>query len=239
MKTVLYPASERGHFDFGWLNTYHTFSFGQYYEPSRMNFGALRVLNDDTVAPGEGFGTHPHKNMEIISIPLEGVIMHRDSMGHEEGIKPGEIQVMSAGTGITHSEFNGSSTNDLKFLQLWIIPEHANVTPRYEQAHIEPLTPNEIKTVIGPQGAGTPLWINQQAWLSLARISNNGVVTYTRQRSDSGVFLFVTDGGVEVAGSTESVSLSMRDGLGIMDENVLTFTSNADAHVIVIEVPLL
>lgn len=239
MKTVLYPASERGHFDFGWLNTYHTFSFGQYYEPSRMNFGALRVLNDDTVAPGEGFGTHPHRNMEIISIPLEGVIMHRDSMGYEEGIKPGEIQVMSAGTGITHSEFNGSSTKGLKFLQLWIIPERANVEPRYEQVHIEPLTPNEIKTVIGPQGAGTPLWINQQAWLSLARTSSNGVVTYTKQRSDSGVFVFVTDGSVDVAGDTASVSLSKRDGLGVTEADVLTFTSNGDAQFIVIEVPLL
>ncbi len=239
MKTVLFPASERGHFDFGWLNTYHTFSFGQYYEPSRMNFGALRVLNDDTVAPGEGFGTHPHRNMEIISIPLEGVIMHRDSMGYEEGIKPGEIQVMSAGTGITHSEFNGSSTNDLKFLQLWIIPERANVEPRYEQTHIEPLAPNEIITVIGPRESGTPLWINQQAWLSMARTASDGVVTYTKQRDDSGVFVFVTDGSVDVAGETSSILLSKRDGVGFMDADVLTFTSKVDAHVIVIEVPLL
>lgn len=239
MKTVLFPASERGHFDFGWLNTYHTFSFGQYYEPSRMNFGALRVLNDDTVAPGEGFGTHPHRNMEIISIPLEGVIMHRDSMGYEEGIKPGEIQVMSAGTGITHSEFNGSSTNDLKFLQLWIIPERANVEPRYEQTHIEPLAPNEIITVIGPRESGNPLWINQQAWLSIARTASNGTVTYTKQRGDSGVFVFVTDGSVDVAGETSSISLSKRDGVGFMDADVLTFTSKIDAHVIVIEVPLL
>jgi len=239
MKTVLFPASERGHFDFGWLNTYHTFSFGQYYEPSRMNFGALRVLNDDTVAPGEGFGTHPHRNMEIISIPLEGVIMHRDSMGYEEGIKPGEIQVMSAGTGITHSEFNGSSTNDLKFLQLWIIPERANVEPRYEQTHIEPLAPNEIITVIGPRESGNPLWINQQAWLSMARTASNGTVTYTKQRGDSGVFVFVTDGSVDVAGETSSISLSKRDGVGFMDADVLTFTSKIDAHVIVIEVPLL
>jgi redox-sensitive bicupin YhaK (pirin superfamily) len=165
--------------------------------------------------------------------------MHRDSMGYEEGIKPGEIQVMSAGTGITHSEFNGSSTNGLKFLQLWIIPERANVEPRYEQVHIEPLTPNEIKTVIGPQGAGTPLWINQQAWLSLARTSSNGVVTYTKQKGDSGVFVFVTDGSVDVAGDTASVSLSKRDGLGITNADVLAFTSNGDAQFIVIEVPLL
>lgn len=238
MKTVRYPANERGHFDFGWLNTYHTFSFGQYYDPSRMNFGALRVFNDDTVAAGEGFGTHPHKNMEIISIPLEGVIMHQDSMGHKEGIAVGDVQVMSAGSGITHSEYNGSSTDALKFFQIWIVPNKADVEPRYDQAKIGPIAANTITTVVGPQHAGTPLWIHQQAWLSMGQVLQGQDLQYARKGTDTGVFAYVIDGSLDVATEDDSITLGKRDGLGIVDEQSLMFTSNTAAQFIVIEVPL-
>lgn len=238
MKAVHYPASERGHANFGWLDTYHTFSFGQYYDPSRMNFGALRVFNDDAVAAGEGFGTHPHKNMEIISIPLEGVIMHQDSMGHKEGIAVGDVQVMSAGSGITHSEYNGSATDALKFFQIWIIPNEANVEPRYDQATIGPIASNTITTVVGPKNTGLPLWIHQQAWLSFGHVAQGERLQYDRRGKDTGVFTFVIDGALRVAGANGEVTLGMRDGLGVLDEPMLAYTSNAACQFIVIEVPL-
>lgn len=239
MTAVHYPANERGHFNFGWLDTYHTFSFGQYYEPTRMNFGALRVFNDDTVAAGEGFGTHPHKNMEIISIPLEGVIMHQDSMGHQEGIAAGDVQVMSAGSGITHSEFNGSATDALKFFQIWIIPSKADVEARYDQTTIGPIAANSITTVVGPQNADTPLWIHQQAWLSMAHVTNDDAgLEYTRRGTDTGVFIFVVHGTLDVAAADDRVTLGSRDGLGVVDEQKLTFTATSSSQFIVIEVPL-
>ncbi|MBM4177806.1 MAG: pirin family protein [Ignavibacteria bacterium] len=238
MKAVHYPASERGHANFGWLDSYHTFSFGQYYDPSRMNFGALRVFNDDAVAAGEGFGTHPHKNMEIISIPLEGVIMHQDSMGHKEGIAVGDVLVMSAGSGITHSEYNGSSTDALKFFQIWIIPNEANVEPRYDQATIGPIASNTITTVVGPKNTGLPLWIHQQAWLCFGHVAQGERLQYDRRGNDTGVFTFVIDGALRVTGADGEATLGMRDGIGVLDEPMLTYTSNATSQFIVIEVPL-
>ena len=238
MMTVPYPAAQRGHFDFGWLRTYHTFSFGQYYDPTRMSFGALRVLNDDTVAAGEGFGTHPHKDMEIISIPLEGVIMHRDSMGHEEGITVGEVQVMSAGTGVTHSEFNGSAMDLLKFLQIWIIPERLGVEPRYDQTHVGVIEPNTIKTIVGPQDAGAPLWINQHAWLSMGRTTANSSVDYHPRRAGNGIFIFVISGALRIGGDDGPHLLGARDGLGVVDVAHLTIDSDTDAQFIVIDVPV-
>ncbi len=238
MNAIHYPANDRGHGNFGWLNTYHTFSFGQYYDPSRMNFGALRVFNDDTVAAGEGFGTHPHKNMEIISIPLEGVIMHQDSMGHKEGIAAGDVQVMTAGSGITHSEYNGSPTDTLKFFQIWIIPNKANVVPRYDQVTVGPVAANTITTVVGPENAGTPLWIHQEAWLSMAHVTGDTGIEYTRKGTDTGIFTYVVHGTLDVAADDASITLGSRDGLGVIDEQKLTFTSNSASQFIIIEVPL-
>jgi len=229
-----YPASDRGHFDFGWLNTNHTFSFGHYMNSDRMNFGMLRVFNDDVVAPGEGFGTHPHNNMEIISIPLEGVIMHRDSMGHEEGLIPGDIQVMSAGTGLTHSEYNGSAAEALKFLQIWIIPNERNVEPRYDQVNMGNAERNVLHTVVGPQNSGMPLWIHQNAWLSIARVDPGTTLTHTPRTADSGTFVFVIEGSVKI----DDVILARRDALGITDRSSIEITSAVDSYFIVIDVPL-
>lgn len=238
MAIASYPAKERGHFDFGWLNTYHTFSFGQYFDPSRMNFGALRVFNDDTVAPGAGFGAHPHKNMEIISIPTRGVIMHEDSMGHAVGITAGEVQVMSAGSGITHSEYNGSNTDNLEFFQIWIVPDQINVAPRYDQTDIGILAPNTIHTVVGPAEAGAPLWIHQNAWLDMGHIGAHGMLEYVRKTDSNGVFIYTTEGTatIEVAGRNHV--LGPRDAIGIVHEAEIILTSEAGAQLIILDVPM-
>jgi redox-sensitive bicupin YhaK (pirin superfamily) len=230
---ILYRAADRGHFDFGWLNTHHLFSFGEYYAPNRMGFTMLRVFNDDVVVGGSGFGTHPHRNMEIISIPLEGVIIHRDSMGHEEALHPGEVQVMSAGTGITHSEFNGSATEALKFLQIWIIPQAAGVEPRYDQKVVEVLT-NQITPAVGPRESGLPLWIHQQAWLSLVKLDAQTSVEYALQRDDNGVFVFVVGGELTANGQ----GLSARDSLGITDASAVHLEAVENAYAVVIDVPM-
>ncbi len=166
MDKVLHRAATRGHADHGWLDTYHTFSFADYYDPKRIHFGALRVLNDDTVAPGEGFGTHPHANMEIVSIPLSGALRHRDSMGYVQELRPGGIQVMSAGTGITHSEFNASDTEPVKFLQIWVLPDARGHRPRYDQLTLAPAVRNELRPIVAPEGFGNEHvgWIHQRAW---------------------------------------------------------------------------
>jgi redox-sensitive bicupin YhaK (pirin superfamily) len=231
---INYPASDRGHFDFGWLDTNHTFSFGHYMNTERMNFGMLRVFNDDVVAPGEGFGTHPHNNMEIISIPLEGVIMHRDSMGHEEGLRPGDVQVMSAGTGLTHSEYNGSATEVLKFLQIWIIPNARNVEPRYDQVNIGDAERNVLHTVVGPKDGGAPLWINQDAWLSIAKVDQGTSVVHTSRTPGSGIFVFVVEGSLKIDDSV----LTRRDAVGITDKKTIEISATSDAYFIVIDVPL-
>lgn len=234
MTITRYPAHERGHNNFGWLDTNHTFSFGEYYDPERIHFGALRVFNDDVVTGGAGFGTHPHRDMEIISIPLEGVIMHRDSMGHEEALRPGEIQVMSAGTGITHSEYNGSPTDLLKFLQIWIIPQERGVTPRYDQVSVGDLARNTIHTIVGPNGAGLPLWIHQQAYLSIARLDKGASVSYASRAAGNGMFTFVIDGSVDVHGT----SLAARDAVGIDGAERIDITASQDSYVVIIDVPM-
>jgi redox-sensitive bicupin YhaK (pirin superfamily) len=228
---TLYPAASRGHFSFGWLDTKHTFSFGHYMNTERMNFGALRVFNDDVVAPGEGFGTHPHANMEIISIPLQGVIMHQDSMGHAQGLRPGDVQVMSAGSGITHSEYNGSDTDPLAFLQIWIIPNERNVTPRYDQVNVGTLTPNVVHTIVG----GTaPLWIHQDANLALARLNAGSSVEQAWSGDGKGRFTFVIEGSVTVNGQ----ALDARDAIGLTESGPTTFTASSDAYLVIIDVPL-
>ena len=230
----LYKASDRGHFDFGWLNTNHSFSFGHYMNEERMNFGMLRVLNDDIVAPGEGFGTHPHNNMEIISIPLEGEIMHRDSMGHEQGLRPGDVQVMSAGTGLTHSEYNGSATDFLKFLQIWIVPNERNVEPRYDQVHVGDKSKNTLYTVVGPKNGDSPLWITQNAWLSVANLATDATVTHTTRGIATGTYVFVIDGSVRIGDTI----LGPRDAASFTDISTIDIAAVNEAYFIVIEVPL-
>ena len=233
MSTTIYRAATRGHANHGWLDSYHTFSFGGYYHPDRVRFGMLRVFNDDTVEGGEGFGTHPHENMEIISIPLEGTLVHQDSTGHKGALKPGDVQVMSAGTGITHSEFNGSHDDVLKFLQIWIIPNAMGVEPRYDEKHIA-VQENAIDTVIGPKGGSEPIWIHQNAWLSLVRLDAGKDVTYTSKRDGNGIFLFMISGSATVAGE----SVYERDSIGVTNQASAAIEAAEDMYAVVIDVPM-
>jgi redox-sensitive bicupin YhaK (pirin superfamily) len=235
MKTVLHKSTTRGHANHGWLNSYHTFSFAGYYNPERIHFGALRVLNDDTVAPGMGFGTHPHDNMEIISIPLEGELQHKDSMHNVAVIKKGEVQVMSAGTGIYHSEYNKRKDSEVKFLQIWVFPDKKNVTPRYDQISIEDIAQkNEFYQVLSPNANDQGVWIHQQAWFHLGEFDQELSRTYQFKKQGNGLYVFVLEGEAEVAGT----KLSKRDGLGVWDTNELEFQVFEGTRLLLMEVPM-
>lgn len=234
-KSVIHRADTRGHFDHGWLNTYHTFSFAGYFDRSRVHFGMLRVLNDDTVEPGEGFGTHPHDNMEIVTIPLSGELAHRDSMGHEEVIKPGEIQVMSAGTGLTHSEYNVSDTESVSLLQIWVFPKENNVKPRYDQKVFAPSQMKDtIFTVVSPYRKEGSLWLNQDAFFSLSDLSVNNEVDYKMNLESNGVYIFVIEGRIQV----DEEILNRRDGMGIEATDSVNIKALEPAKVLFIEIPM-
>jgi redox-sensitive bicupin YhaK (pirin superfamily) len=236
MKTVLHRATTRGHKNHGWLDTHHTFSFAGYHDPERVHFGALRVLNDDIVIGGEGFGTHPHDNMEIISIPLYGALQHKDSMGNGSVIQSGEVQVMSAGTGITHSEFNGNPDKDVNFFQIWVFPNKENVTPRYGQQKFdfENVT-NQLTQIVSPNPEDAGLWIHQDAWFNIGTFDKDYAFEYTLKDKNNGLYAMVIDGEFDVAGQ----NLSLRDGLGIWDTNTVTIKSlSENARILLIEVPM-
>ena len=212
MQTVFHKAATRGHADHGWLRSYHSFSFASYHNPERMHFGVLRVLNDDRVAAGKGFGAHPHNNMEIISIPLEGDLEHKDSMGNVTVIKEGDVQVMSAGTGIYHSEYNKNQDREVKFLQIWVFPNQENVTPRYDQISIRAIErDNAFYQILSPNADDQGVWIHQDAWFSMGKFHSGKGAEYTLQRAGNGVYIFVLEGTLEVEGEV----LSKRDGMGI------------------------
>lgn len=235
MKTVLHKAETRGHAAHGWLDSHHTFSFARYHDPSRMNFGLLRVLNDDIVKGGMGFGQHPHDNMEIISIPLRGALEHRDNTGGHAIIKSGEVQIMSAGSGLAHSEKNASSSDDVNFLQIWVFPKERNIQPRYAQRVFNKADRlNKLQTVVSPEKEGDALWINQDAWFSLTNLAKGSAIDYTLRKSGSGIYLFVIDGEVTAADQ----SLTRRDGLGISDTDKITLRASSDAEVLIMEVPM-
>ena len=234
MTKVIHRADERGFADHGWLKARHSFSFAGYYRPDRMNFGLLRVLNDDEIAPGMGFGTHPHENMEIVTVPLEGAVAHRDSMGHEEAISAGEIQAMSAGSGITHSEFNASNSDTLKLLQLWVMPARQNVTPRYDQKKVD-LRADSFTTLVSPDGREDSLRINQDAIFSRGVFSKGIGAAYDIQFSGNGVYFFVISGRVEVDGE----SLGPRDAMGISGVDAITFKSDVTSDILCVEVPMI
>ncbi len=201
MKTVVHLASGRGSANHGWLQSQHSFSFANYYNSKNMNFGLLRVLNDDTVAPGKGFGKHPHDNMEIISIPLSGNLEHEDSMGNQTIIREGEIQAMSAGAGIFHSEFNASKSQEVKFLQIWIFPREKDVTPRYDQIQLPDLTISEkLHQVLSPYESDEGIWIHQDTWFHMGTFSRGRHEEYPVKRTQNGVYLFIIDGSFEVSG---------------------------------------
>lgn len=235
MKTTLYDADSRGKADIGWLKSYFSFSFAQYHDPKRIHFGMLRVLNDDIIDPAQGFGTHPHNDMEIITIPLSGVLTHRDSMGHEATLGVGRVQVMSAGTGLTHSEYNASPDTALALLQIWIFPERRGLEPRYDEAEISALSHNTFHAVVGPKNGDASVYINQNAWLSLAHIDANSTTSYTLHDLDHGAFVFVIEGDVTVNG----IDRGARDAVGITDAASLDFEATSNAYVLVIEVPML
>jgi quercetin 2,3-dioxygenase len=234
MQTILHKADARGVANFGWLHSQHSFSFGHYYNPERIRFGALRVLNDDIVQPGMGFGTHPHDNMEIVSIPLAGALAHKDSTGTEKVIHTGEVQIMSAGTGLTHSEYNHSRTEVVNFLQLWVLPRERNIQPRYDQKDFSTIRkPNEWQTVVAPDDTHA-LWINQDAWFSLATLEQGKSLDYHLHHEANGIYVFVIEGGV----ATGAHTLSRRDALGIWDTRQVTVTANTHAEILVVEVPM-
>jgi quercetin 2,3-dioxygenase len=235
MKTVLHKANTRGHANHGWLDSYHTFSFSGYYDPARTHFGALRVLNDDVVAGGRGFGQHPHDNMEIISIPLRGSLEHGDNTGGHGIIKSGEVQIMSAGSGIAHSEKNASSTEDVNFLQVWVFPKEKNIQPRYDQKlFLAEERINKFQTVVAPEKNGDALWINQDAWFSLGKLSKGFSTEYAINKNTNGVYAFVIEGDVTINGQ----ALNKRDGLGVWDVDKLSIVADSDAEVLLIEVPM-
>lgn len=235
MKTVLHKANTRGHANHGWLDSHHTFSFAHYYNPERMHFGALRVLNDDEVAPGRGFGTHPHDNMEIVSIPLEGDLEHKDSMGTTAVIRAGDIQVMSAGTGIYHSEYNKNSDRPVKFLQIWMFPNQRDVAPRYDQITLDPgqLT-NRLQQILSPSPDDAGVWVHQNAWFHLGDLEAGQAQTYTLKDPSNGLYVFVIQGDLTVG----EQPLHERDGYGIWEIDAVTLKSDSDTRVLLMEVPM-
>ena len=236
MKYVLHPASSRGVANHGWLQSAHSFSFGSYYNPERMNFGALRVLNDDLVSPSMGFGTHGHRDMEIVSIPLSGSLKHRDSMGNEAIIKSGEVQVMSAGTGIEHSEMNASSTAPVSFLQLWIIPRERSVAPRYDQITLNPENNlNRWDQILSPNADDAGVWVHQDAYMFLSKLEADTELSYSLKHPEThGVYLFVLEGSITI----EDIELNSRDAIGITETNSFQVLSKKEASLLVIEVPM-
>lgn len=234
--TVLHKAATRGAADHGWLKARHTFSFANYYDPNRMHFGVLRVLNDDRIAPGRGFGTHPHDNMEIITIPLSGTVEHKDSMGNSGTITAGEVQVMSAGTGITHSEFNHRHDAELRLLQIWLFPDKRGVTPRYDQMRFDVKDRrNKLQQILSPDPDDPGVWIHQNAWFHMGAFDKGFKTDYTPKDKRNGVYAFVIKGDVTVNGT----ALNERDGLGIWDVDKLAIQADSqDAELLLMEVPM-
>lgn len=233
---IIHRADSRGHADHGWLKSYHTFSFAGYQHPERMRFGVLRVLNDDAVKGGMGFGTHPHDNMEIISIPLEGDLEHKDSMGNTTVIRKGDIQVMSAGTGIYHSEYNKNKDEVVKFLQIWIYPNQRNVTPRYDQLTMQVSDrKNKLQQILSPNPNDEGVWIYQDAWFHIGNFEKEVTATYQLKKAGNGVYAFILKGSFELNGEI----LSTRDGMGISNTETLNLKSlDDDAEILLMEVPM-
>jgi redox-sensitive bicupin YhaK (pirin superfamily) len=233
MKTVFHSEASRGHADHGWLNAKHSFSFASWYNPERIHFGMLRVLNDDIVAGGMGFGKHPHDNMEIITIPLSGAIQHQDSMGFSEIIEAGEVQVMSAGTGIYHSEFNPKPDQALNLFQIWIFPNQKQVTPRYAQKKYN-LTHGVFTQLVGPQQSGLDTWIHQDAWISLGEFDAQTTVNYAINKQKNGIYLMVVEGAIQIGAQR----LQSRDAIGISEIEQIDIQMEQNSKILVIEVPM-
>jgi redox-sensitive bicupin YhaK (pirin superfamily) len=236
MKSIFHAASERGHVNFGWLDSHHSFSFGHWYTPEKVHFGALRVLNDDVVSAGQGFGTHPHDNMEIVSIPLSGALAHKDSTGTNGIINTGDVQIMSAGSGIQHSEYNASKKDPANFLQLWVFPKQENIKPRYDQKTFDAADrKNKWQIVVSPVENEGGLWINQDARFALATLDKNNSIQYKAKFPGNGVYFFVIEGAIEIDGK----KLNKRDAVGIWDTDNVELRANDDSEILAIEIPML
>lgn len=235
MKKIIHKAGDRGIQDHGWLKAAHSFSFANYHDPAKMHFGLLRVLNDDIVAPGMGFGTHGHDNMEIVTIPLKGTLAHKDSLGSEGHIGAGEVQIMSAGKGIQHSEYNGSGSEEVNLLQIWVFPKERNIEPRYDQKSYDlEKNRNSFLTLVSPDAGEGEMWINQDAFFNLGTFDANTKAVYTIKHPGNGVYLFIIEGKAEVDGE----QLTRRDALGIYETSEIELTFSENSKVLVIEVPM-
>ena len=235
MKKTFHASGTRGEANHGWLNAKHSFSFAQFFNPERIQFGALRVLNDDVIAPAMGFGTHPHNNMEIITIPLEGALEHKDSMDNIGVVAADEIQVMSAGTGVTHSEYNKNKDQPLNLLQLWVLPNKQNVTPRYDQKNITSLKKtNALYPIITPNPESDSMWIHQDAWFHLGDFDQKTTVPYSLHKKGNGVYAFMIEG----AASIEGESLGKRDALGLWETESFLITAKENSRILLIEIPM-
>ncbi|WP_445714974.1 pirin family protein [Flavobacterium sp.] len=235
MKMIVHKANERGHANHGWLNAYHSFSFGSWYNPEKIQFGMLRVLNDDTIAAGMGFGTHPHDNMEIITIPLEGDLAHKDSMGNGTTIKSGDIQVMSAGTGIQHSEFNPNHNHHTKLFQIWLFPKYRNLEPRYQQITLDKsLEKNDFAQILSPNPDDAGVWIHQDAWFYLSDFDNGFSKKLNLKKEGNGFYVMNIEGEIEVNGE----KLERRDAIGIWETNEIVIKANSNAKFLVMEIPM-
>lgn len=235
MNKIIHKADSRGYADHGWLQSFHSFSFANYHNPEKVRFGLLRVLNDDIVAPGMGFGTHPHDNMEIVTIPLKGELAHQDSTGNKEVIKAGEIQIMSAGSGLTHSEFNNSKKEFVNLFQIWVFPKEKNITPRYDQKIFDPEErTNKFQTVVSPDEKDGALWINQDAYFTLGNFDEGNSVKYEIKKKGNGVYIMITEGSAEIDGEV----LSRRDAIGLSDLSSVEIKILAKSELLIIEVPM-
>ena len=235
MKTIVHKANTRGDANHGWLKSKHTFSFANYYNPERMGFGALRVINDDQVEGGKGFGTHPHRDMEIISIPTSGKLAHKDTIGTNGIIESGEIQVMSAGTGIAHSEMNGNTDEPVKFFQIWVMPNKQGVEPRYQQLKIaDMLKPNEFGQILSPNPDDAGVWIHQDAWFHMGNLDKGVSADYELKGNQHGVYAFIIEGKVKIGDEV----LETRDGMGIIDTKGFDVEALEDSRVLLMEVPM-
>jgi redox-sensitive bicupin YhaK (pirin superfamily) len=234
MQTVIHKSETRGHANHGWLDAHHSFSFGQWYNPERVHFGKLRLLNDDVVKAGFGFGKHPHDNMEIVTIPMQGALEHKDSTRGNGVISKNDVQVMSAGSGIEHSEFNHSKTEDVKLFQLWVFTNKPNTTPRYDQKTFDPKDrQNQFQTIVSPYG-NEGLWIYQDAWFSLGNFDIDISSTYTINKTGNGVYVFVIEGEIEIDGNI----LSKRDAIGVWDTDEVIIKTNSNSEILLVEVPM-
>ncbi len=234
--TIFHPADKRGHANHGWLDAHHSFSFANWYDPAKVHFGMLRVLNDDIVAPGMGFGRHPHDNMEIITIVLEGALEHKDSMGHTQQIVPDEVQVMSAGSGVTHSEYNPDANKRTNLLQTWIFPDKKNVTPRYDQRTFpagERI--NRLQALVSPiDNEDGGLKIHQNAWIYRTTLESGKTLTHTMHSAQHGAYVFVIEGKAAIGDQV----LARRDALGISDTEQFDMTAETTSDILIFEVPM-